>query len=198
MMEMSLVALSGGIGSGKSVVSRMLEALGYEVYDCDSNARRLMNSSGDIKKAVRERFGPEVFTAEGKIDRKLLAGIVFADSEALEDLNRIVHGAVRNEIESLERKAGKVRFVETAILYQSGLDRMVDEVWEITAPRELRIERVMKRSGMTEKEVKSRIEAQDAFEVDNPHRRVRMVINDGVTPLLPQIEKLLAALTTPQ
>ncbi|MDE6169977.1 MAG: dephospho-CoA kinase, partial [Duncaniella sp.] len=85
----------------------------------------------------------------------------------------------------------KTAFVETAILYESGLDRMVDCVWEVSAPTELRIERVMRRSALTEGAVIARIKAQESTIVDTPHPHIIKLINDGVSPLLPQIEKAL-------
>ena len=82
-------------------------------------------------------------------------------------------------------------FVETAILYQSNLDLMVDAVWEITAPRELRILRVMKRNGLTAQQVEARIAVQDNYVAPRRHAHVSIIVNDGTTPVLPQVEKLL-------
>ena len=82
-------------------------------------------------------------------------------------------------------------FVETAILYESRLDREVDEVWEICAPSEIRIERVMRRSGLTEEQVLARMSAQDSFVPEKYHQCVNVIVNDGCVPVLPQIEHLL-------
>lgn len=192
-MKSTLIAICGGIGSGKSIVSRMLRALGFPVYDCDTRAKQLMASSDEIKCRLSRRFGSDVLSSDGSIDRKHLAKIVFGDADALSDLNRIVHGAVRADLEETTRNcASEVQFVETAILYQSGIDLMVDEVWEVMAPPALRIERVTKRSGLSEEEVEARIRAQDAFEVEKPHPNVKILVNDGYEALLPQLEKLLS------
>lgn len=192
---MRIIAITGGIGSGKSIVSRVVEAMGYHVYDCDSQAKRLMDESDRIKQDITRRIG-ESCVKSGRIDRAELAGIVFGCEEKLATLNSIVHGAVREHLAmwaaTLEGRA-TICFVETAILYQSGLDAMVDEVWEVTAPTELRVERVMKRNGLTAGQVKARIDSQDSFQATSPHHCVHLIVNDDDRAVLPQIERLLTA-----
>ena len=123
-----IIAINGGIGSGKSVVSRIVTVMGYPVYDCDAQARQLMDSSDEIKAAISAGIH-HACIKDGQIDRAMLASIVFEDKEKLAILNSIVHGAVREHFASwAEDQAGTVCFVETAILYQSGMDTMVDEV----------------------------------------------------------------------
>lgn len=193
-----LIAITGGIGSGKSVVSRVLDAMGYEVYDCDSRARGIIDNSGEILLEIAGRISGDVIDENGVLDRKALASIVFSDSAKLEILNDITHGAVRRDLaEWKNRRRGGNRpvFVETAILYQSGIDRMVDEVWEVTAPIEERVARVMARDGIGREAVCRRIESQKIV-VDSPHGNVRVIINDGFTPLLPQIIDCVAHLDT--
>lgn len=188
-----LTAITGGIGSGKSVVSRVLHAMGYQVYDCDSRAKMLMDADAAIKVRLADDIHPECLLEDGSINRSRLSEIVFRDSEALECLNRIVHEAVRNDLKRwCEANFGSRRlFVETAILYQSGLDAMVDDVWEVNAPLDLRIERVMARNSLTREQVISRISMQDSFVPSELHPRVYKIINDGDIPLLPRIESLL-------
>lgn len=202
-----LIAIVGGIGSGKSVVSRMVSIMGYEVYDCDSHAKQLMDASDDIKVRIKSEIHPECVTG-GRIDRKRLAEIVFDDDEALQKLNCIVHTAVREDLKKwVSDRNGKstdrngkgvpvcddnVLFVETAILYQSGLDRIVDWVWEIVAPLELRVKRVMARNSVDRKEVMARIESQNSYIPSTLHPSVTHIINDGKHPLLPQVEQLLS------
>lgn len=187
-----IVAITGGIGAGKSVVSRVLRALGYPVYDCDSRAKALMDCDAAIKARLAGEIAREVI-CDGAIDRAALARIVFADSVKLAKLNAIVHEAVRLDITDLVSRQSSPRvFVETAILYQSGLNRMVDAEWRVTAPEQLRIERVMARNGLSAEAVRARIESQ-RFEPapDEPRPALHELLNDGVTPLLPQIEGLL-------
>lgn len=191
ILSAKLVAISGGIGSGKSVVSHVLSVLGYHVYDTDSRAKQLMDTSEVIKRQLVEQFGRNV-VVNGDIDRKYLSGLVFNQQEALEKLNAIVHGHVRTDIvEWRNRSDRNILFVETAILYQSGLDRMVDEVWEVVAPRHVRVERIMSRNGYTEQEAESRVVAQESYVPLQYHANIRTIINDGVLPVLPQIEGLL-------
>lgn len=192
---MKTIAVSGGIGSGKSVVCKILRTLNYKVYDCDSRARRLMDSNKAMLATLSKEFGRAIIDGEGKINRRELANIVFSDGLKLNRLNEIVHGEVRADLarwfDKCREEGCEKAFVETAILYQSGLDRMVDEVWEVEAPERVRIERVTKRNSVSVEEVESRIRAQQAYTVDNPHPNSVVVINDGVMPLLPQIESLL-------
>lgn len=191
MNRSNIVAITGGIGAGKSVVSRVLAVMGYPVYDCDTRARILMDTSDDIKAVIFREIAAEAIV-DNAIDRKILSQVVFGDLSKLEKLNAIVHRRVRDDISQwVARQHSDTVFVETAILYQSGLDRMVDEVWEVVAPMELRIDRVMKRSALTRQEVKARIESQDSFEPGRLHPSVHRVINDGDMALLPQILLLL-------
>lgn len=186
-----LTAITGGIGCGKSVVAEILRILGHEVYDCDSRAKLLMDSNQHIKDRIAAEICEEAILPSGSIDRAKLAEKVFADSARLENLNAIVHEAVRQDI--LEWASTRHNaFIETAILYQSQLDRMVDHVWEVTAPARVRIERVMCRSAMTQEQVQARINSQDSFDAQRVHPDVSIIENDGVRPLLPQILHLLA------
>lgn len=193
MKETRLTAITGGIGSGKSVVSKVLAAMGFAVYDCDSRAKTIMNESAEIKRQIAVKVCAEAIGADGRIDRKCLRDRVFADKKALECLNGIVHGAVRADIAAWRKATPRSRlFVETAILYESGLDKMADDVWEVDAPPELRLERVMKRSGLEAAKVEEIMRAQAAHQPPARHPLTARLINDDVTPLLPQIEKLLA------
>lgn len=189
-----LIAVTGGIGSGKSVVCRMLHELGYRVYDCDSRAKELMDSSDSIKKSIACSISEEVITDAG-IDRSRLSEIVFNDIEKLAVLNGIVHRHVLDDICRWSYEStDKVAFIETAILYQSGLDGMVHRVWDVIAPIDLRVRRVMKRNGLDEASVLARIRSQESFVPENMHPRVDNIINDDVAPLLPRIEMLLSCI----
>lgn len=167
--------------------------MGLPVYDSDSRAKALMDSSPTIKQAISDSISAAVIRRDGSIDRKALAVIVFSDRKALDKLNGIVHAAVRADIEKFRTEsAGSLVFVETAILYQSGIDRMAAEVWEVTAPEELRVRRVMKRNGIGEEEVRARMESQRFCPVD-VHPNVKEIVNDGVRPVLPAVTELLRA-----
>ncbi|MDE6264497.1 MAG: dephospho-CoA kinase [Paramuribaculum sp.] len=190
---MRLVAITGGIGSGKSVVAKILLAMGYPVYDCDSRAKGIMDGSKEIKDFISENICTGAIRSDGSIDRQVLAETVFGCPEKLEALNSVVHDAVRRDLS--EWCVGKeIAFVETAILYQSGLDRMADAVWEVVAPKEIRIERVMSRSNLTARQVEDRIKSQDSFVVENSHPATMLIDNDGFIPVLPRVLELLELL----
>lgn len=186
-----LTAITGGIGAGKSVVSLILRAMGYEVFDCDSEAKIIMDNDPCIKDELKKKISPNAIDEDGNIDRKHISSIVFQNPKKLELLNKIVHTAVRHEIEVWKAKSHSSHiFVETAILYQSQLDRMVDDVWEVTAPDELRIQRVIGRNQCSRQEVLSRIKSQ-FFIPEKTHPNTHIITNDEITPVLPQILKLL-------
>lgn len=183
-----IIAITGGIGAGKSVVSRILSALGYPVYDCDSEAKLLMDSDLQIHKAIKKHISPKAINCDDTINRRHLSEIVFTNPDKLKILNSLVHKSVRNHfINWAKRQSAQLLFVETAILYESRFDELVDEVWEVTAPDELRIQRVIKRNGLSRGEVEKRISAQNS-EV-KPHHQ--LIVNDGVTPLIPQVLQML-------
>ena len=187
---MKLVAISGGIGSGKSVVSHLLTLLGYSVYDCDSRAKLLMNRSEDVKRELREAFGDDVITPQGMVNRDVLSKIIFGNAEALKTVNSIVHPRVVAEIMSLAGKCNdEYFFFETALPQESGLDKLADAVWLVTAPLETRIERVIKRSGLTREQVMARIASQDYSNIKN--NRVEYIINDENKSLTNQLLTLL-------
>ncbi len=188
--QSNMVAVCGGIGSGKSVVCRMLRILGWPVYDTDSRAKAIMDSDDGIKKFIHDNISREAICADGRIDRRELSRVVFSDSVALDMLDRCVHGAVREDIVR-EARRRRMLFVETALLYQSGIDRMVRAVWQVDAPVSMRIERVMERSGLSRREVQARIEAQDAYVPVERHANVHTILNDGISPVLPRVLALI-------
>lgn len=187
-----ITAITGGIGSGKSIVSKIVSALGHEVYDTDSNAKRIMDSNDAIKHRIATEIDAGCINADGSINRPELSRIVFYERSKLTLLNNIVHGAVKEDILSVAVRHRNGRFfIETAILYESGLDKLVDEVWVVTAPEELRIERVMKRNNLTKAQVIARIEAQSRVYDGTPHPKTVVLTNNGLQPLLPQLEKII-------
>lgn len=188
----TLTAITGGIGSGKSVVSRVLRILGYPVYDCDSAAKSLMDADEEIKRRLIDEID-SLAVVDGVIDRRRIAEVVFADAEKLAALNAIVHAAVREDIASWVFSQDSDRlFVETAILYESGLNRMVDAEWRVESPLELRIERTMRRSALSRSQVEERIAAQIIeAPAGEPPLPVFTIVNDLTHALLPQIELLL-------
>lgn len=182
---MKRIAIIGGIGSGKSVVSRLLTLMGYPVYDCDSNAKRLMDESEDIHRGLVDIFGPRAVAPDG-IDRAYIASIAFNDAEKLSRLNALVHPAVLHDFDCWARRSGEIVFVETAILTESGMSKSVDAVWSVEAPLEVRVERVMARNAMSRDDVLRRISSQAAT-IPDEITSVTHLTNDGRHALIPQI-----------
>ena len=184
-----LVGITGGIGAGKSVVSRILRAMGYPVYDCDSRAKAIMDGDPRIHEQLCRQIHPHV-VADGCIDRSLLSEIVFNDAEALCRLNSIVHAAVEADVRDwISRHDSPLSFVESAILYKCRLAEMVCGVIEVTAPVELRVKRVMARSALSRQQVMGRISAQN--DAGRRHDRSYYIINDGEEAVLPQLKSAL-------
>lgn len=191
---MKLIAITGGIGSGKSVVARLVQVMGHEVYDCDSRAKALMTENDEVRHRLIEAFGTETYHNDGTLNRQHLSEVAFSDDKALARLNGTVHPATARDMQQwAQRQAdsgARVAFVETALLRTAGLDRLVDEVWHVTAPASVRIPRVMARSGLTEQQVRERIAAQSVE--DALATGEQPIINDDVTAVLPQVLNLLS------
>ena len=183
---MKLIAITGGIGSGKSMVARIVSTMGYPVCDTDSLARSLMASDPTLKQQLSSAFGPNTYLSDGNVNRPYLAQVAFASDKARQRLNSIVHPAVANYVVQWAHKdTTPMAFVETALLNTSGMRPMVDTVWHVTAPVAQRIERVTARSGLTPDEVLRRIHSQ--AHDDEPRTGDVVLLNDGQQALLPQI-----------
>ena len=189
---MELIAITGGIGSGKSVVAHIVKVMGFEVYDCDTRARALMTDNDDVKSQLIQAFGKETYLADGSLNRQHLSKVAFGNEQALACLNAIVHPATARDLQhwaSLQAVQGaKAAFVETALLRTAALDRVVDGVWHVTAPADVRIGRVMARSGLTSQQVEERMAAQAAEDIVAPGEHV--IVNDNLDALLPQVIRL--------
>lgn len=189
-----LIAISGGIGSGKSIISHILQYMGYPVYDCDSNARRLIDNSTSIKQAICSSLGTECISAYGTLDREVVGRIVFNNPDKLQVLNSITHAAVKDDIRLWhQNQSARLSFVETAILYQSGIDKMVDAVIEITAPFDTKVQRIMHRNNIEYQDVVARINSQN-YSVDTPHANVYTILNDDIHAVMPQLINILGKL----
>jgi dephospho-CoA kinase len=180
------VGLTGGIGSGKTLVGSVLSKLGIPVYDADGHARRLMNEDPLLKEQIVELFGEEAYL-DGMLNRRYLAGRVFGNQQMLSRLNKLVHPAVRKDYRNwLAQQEAPYAVEEAAILFESGADRFMDLTILVFAPVELRISRVMKRDGMGEEQIRKRMKHQ----MDEEEKRRlsdAIIINNGIEMLLPQI-----------
>jgi dephospho-CoA kinase len=155
-----VIGLTGPIASGKSTIAGMLRKRGAEVIDADGVYRGLLAPGSALWKRVVDRFGPTIVGSDGDIDRSALADIVFADPEALADLDRITHPAVIAEIrDQIARTSSPLVVLEAVKLVQSGLTSDIDALWFITADPETRLRRLISRSGMDEASARARIAA---------------------------------------
>lgn len=156
-----MIGLTGGIGSGKSTVARILHHLGYPVYISDRAASRLMNTHPAIRINLIKQFGNKVYTPEGKINKLFLAPLIFNHPEALKEINRIVHPRVMEDFQewSLQQHHSCV-FFESAILFEAGLTDYFQYVICVTAPESIRLNRVSTRDGLTSEQVKERMRNQ--------------------------------------
>lgn len=170
---MKRIGITGPTGAGKTTVLKALESLGVGILDADAVYYDLLSGSEEMKKQLRERFGDGILDNSGAIDRKKLGSIVFADSAALLDLNRITHKYVGEELgrrEALAAAAGvKAVAIDAIALIESGLGKSCDAVVCVLAPAEVRIRRIMARDGIPEEYARSRVEAQkpDSFYREN-------------------------------
>lgn len=188
---MKTVAITGGIGSGKSVVCKILKYLGYKIYDTDSNAKELMNSDPNIKEALKLRYTNDIYTPTG-LNRERLANIIFNNREELEAINQIVHPVVKHHfLKWVEGMQGDLCFIESAIIYEAKFNHIVDEVWTISAPIDIRVKRVVERNAVSESEAISRVTSQMS-DTKREELADYIIVNDNKTPILPQIEKILA------
>lgn len=191
---MKLIAITGGIGTGKSVVSRVLGVMGYPVYDCDSEAKRLMVSVPSLINGIKQLVGDEAYFPDGTLNRAFMASRIFADSNLVQQINALVHPAVLADIERWAIATGsEMCFVETALLNESNMTSIIDGVWVVTAPLELRISRVAARSNLTAQQTLARIANQTTENIpaDATPLGTHTILNDNNTPLIPQILMLL-------
>lgn len=182
------VAVTGGIGSGKSYVCRLIGRRGIHVYDCDSAAKRIMASSDEIKVALCRVVGDDVLS-EGRIDKAVLASYLLKSEKNAQQINRIVHPAVAEDFIS-----SGYSWMECAILFSSGFDKLVDKVVCVTAPLEVRVDRIIRRDNI------SRDNALEWIGRQMPQEKVKTlsdyeIVNDGVMDVDIQIDKILASIS---
>ena len=188
------VGLTGGIGSGKSLVARMFGVLGVPVFEADAAGRQLLAEDPAVRAAILDRFGEGV-VHHGTVDRKALAAVVFQDPRALADLNAIVHPAVRQAFRHwAERQHAPYVLMEAAILAETGGHQAFDRVVVVSAPEGLRLARVMARDGVAEAEVKARMRNQ-ASEEERLAIADHVIVNNDQQLVIPQVLQVHQALS---
>jgi dephospho-CoA kinase len=185
---MITVGLTGGIGSGKSTVSKIFETLGIPVFESDKEGRLLLKTDRVVSQIVQE-FSQDVLNETGVVDRKKLADIVFGNPKQLMKLNRIIHPAIHERFEYWKGKMSNYKYViiEAAILFESGLYRQVDYTLTVSAPLDLRIKRVILRDGVGEDAVLARISNQLTDKERETLSRW-VICNDGICAVMPQVQ----------
>lgn len=183
------IGVTGGIGSGKSTVCELLRDRGVAVYDSDSRAKQLMAESEALREQLIAAFGAECYNADG-LDRAFLASKVFGNEEALQQLNSIVHPAVRADFQAwAEQQQSPYVVLESAILFEAGFETEVDATLAVMAPMPMRLERTMARDGVDKESVMRRMEHQ--LSDDELHRRAsRTIVNINREYLEGDIEQL--------
>ena len=185
--------ITGGIGSGKSYVCRLLQKRGYEVYDCDNAAKRLIRTSPEIRRDLTDLIGSDTYFEEGGgrkdkkyiLNKKAVAEFLLASEENAHAIDRIVHPAVFQDfIES------GMEWMESAIIFESGIYRLVDRIIVVTAPEEVRIQRVMQRDGISREKVLEWMSRQLPQDIVR-ERADYEIINDGEADLDRQLDSLL-------
>lgn len=184
------IGLTGGIGSGKSIVAKAFGIIGVPVYVSDVEAKRLMNSDLEVRRLLIARFGNAIFDDQWNLNRKLLASIIFSDQKSLHDINAIVHPAVRSDFKKWCESFTHLPYViqESAILFDTDLYKTFDQVITVSAHEEIRIQRVLARDGSTREQVKDRIQNQlpESVRIE----KANFVIHNNADLLFPQINRI--------
>ena len=190
------IAITGGIGSGKTFVSNLLKERGILIYNSDDEAKRLMVTDEGIHRDLVALLGEDVYQ-EGALNKPLLASYLFADAGNAARINAIVHPRVRADFHRWlkEHQTEEIAGLECAILYEAGFEDTVDCVVMVYAPESLRIERAMKRDNATESQIRARIAAQ--MDDEEKRRRADYVIyTDGRISVEEQLTDLIKHLKT--
>ena len=181
------IGITGGIGSGKSMVCNIIEAIGYPVYHADVEAKKILNTDADVIGAVMSLFGSEVYVS-GELQRHKIAALVFENKELLHKLNAIVHPAVQEHFNGwLDQYTHKnLVFKEAAIMFESGAYKQMDKIIAVWAPKDLRISRVCTRDGLLPEQVQKRIDNQ-MHEDELLKRSDYIIYNEHDKLIVPQL-----------
>lgn len=182
------IGITGGIGAGKSYVSQLLVQRGISVYDCDKAAKRLIRTSQDIRRKLTEIIGPSTYI-DGQLNKSVVAQFLLESEQNAQAINSIVHPAVFHDFET-----SGMYWMESAILYESGINQLVNYVIVVTAPEEIRIQRVMQRDNISREKVQKWMKRQWPQE-DIVRRADFEIVNDGIANLENQLSIVLSQLS---
>jgi len=187
------IGITGGIGSGKSVVGQILEAMHFPVYYSDQQSKILVDTDLVIREELIKLLGKEVYL-DGKLNRPFLTQQLFSNDDLRLKINQIIHPKVREAFTIwVNKQSSNLVFNEAAILFETGAYQSMDYTILVTAPLELRIERVLKRDNIAINEIQERISKQWSDEEKIPLADF-VIVNDEAKPLLKQVEAVLNAL----
>lgn len=178
------IGITGGIGSGKSYICQRLKTRGIEVYDCDSAAKRLIRTSDSIRRQLTQLIGEDTYIGDS-LNKVAVARFLLASESNALAIDHIVHPAVFQDFMD-----SGMQWMESAILYESGINKLVDRVIEVTAPLEIRIQRVMQRDGITRENVEQWMQRQWSQE-EVRKRADYEIVNDGIADIDAQIDIIL-------
>ena len=195
-MKPQLIGITGGIGAGKSTVSKIFKHLGFKVYNSDGRAKEIVSEDSNIKKRIISFFGNNVYK-NGVLDRKFLSDKIFNDKSSLQNINSIIHPAVKKDFKNwvINNSNEKILFKESALLFESGAYKELDKIILIVSDKNLRISRVLNRDKIrTKKEIKSIIDKQ-INEVDAIKYADIVIDNNHKEMLLPSVVREIEKLT---
>ncbi len=191
-----IIGLTGGIGSGKTTVGKLFETMGCIIYNSDERAKELYFNK-DIKQQVIALLGKDAYINDFELNKTFIAQVIFSDKHKLQQLNAILHPAVKRDFKSVVDKHSSETLVikETALLFEENIFKEIDVSILVTAPLELKKERVMKRSQLSIAEVEKRMLAQWTDEQKIP-LATYVITNDGNQALIPQVLAIIHQLRT--
>ena len=178
------IGITGGIGSGKSYICQRLKTRGIEVYDCDSAAKRLIRTSDSIRRQLTQLIGEDTYIGDS-LNKVAVARFLLASESNAQAIDHIVHPAVFQDFMD-----SGMQWMESAILYESGINKLVDRVIVVTASLEIRIQRVMQRDGITRENVEQWMQRQWSQE-EVRKRADYEIVNDGIADIDAQIDIIL-------
>lgn len=186
------IGITGGIGSGKSLVCKIFNALGTPTYDADSRAKMVMTTDGILVEAIKKEFGVLSYDAKGVLNRQHLANSVFSQPDKLKRLNELVHPRVAVDYEHWVSSQADVKYVlkEAALLFESGSYQSLDKIIVVTAPETLRVMRVLIRDPHRSAEQTKEIIRNQMEEEEKIKRADYVIVNDETTLLIPQVLNL--------
>jgi dephospho-CoA kinase len=191
-----IVGLTGGIGSGKTTVAKVFGAMGCLIYNSDERAKEIYFEK-HIKQLVVNLLGEKAYLNQTTLNKEFISSQIFSSEALRQQLNQIIHPAVKQDFEMFKASISKNKTIikETALLFEADLQSQVDASVLVTAPTSVKINRVMKRSLLSKSEIENRMSSQWADEKKIPLSDF-VIMNDGIEPLIPQVEIILNKINT--